>query len=77
MSETSHLVCMNGNVQVWSGACKPIKIQEPRTMMQIIDRSYHHVPSNSTIPTMLVSLRLLSPQLFAAIEPVPVHRLDT
>jgi hypothetical protein len=75
--ENSRLVCMNGNVQVWSGACKPIKNQEQRTMMQIIDRSYHHVSSNSTIPTMFIPLCLLSPQLSAAIEAVPVHRLDT
>jgi hypothetical protein len=65
------------SMKVWSGACKPIKIQEARTMMQIIHRSHYNVSSNSTIPTMFIPLRLLSPQLAAAIEPVPVHRLDT
>jgi hypothetical protein len=44
--------------------------------MQIIVRSHYNVLDNITIQAMLVSLCLLSPQLFAAIEPVPVHRLD-
>jgi len=42
-------------------------------MMQI-DHSHYHVPNNSTIPTMLVSLRILSAQLGAATRPAPVYR---
>jgi len=45
-------------------------------MMQIIVRSYHHVPNDSTIPTMLISLRLLSAQLASTIDPDPVYRFD-
>jgi hypothetical protein len=64
------------SMKVWSGACKPIKIQEPRTMMQI-DRSHYNVPNNFTIPTMLFPLCLVSVQLAAAISAVPVDRIDT
>jgi hypothetical protein len=51
--------------------------QESRTIMQISVCSYHHVLNNFTLPTMLFPLRLLSAQLAAAIEPVPVDCIDT
>jgi hypothetical protein len=75
MCENSRLVCMNGKYESLVRCLQAD--QESRTIMQISVCSYHHVFSNSTIATMLIPLCLLSAHLSAAIEAVPVHRLDT
>jgi len=75
MCENRRLVCINGKHESLVRCLRAD--QGSRTIMQMIIRSYHHVPNDSTISTMFISLRLLSAQLAPAIKPVSFYRIDT